>query len=233
MEKVATRAWKKHYDSLNDVAKQRLIDSNVHNYEREFKGLKRGTQNILDKHNVKVVRNPIQFYIETRKIDKVHKGAGKLLRRESAGGVSINHIGHPELGNKILFKHKDHTRDIDRQSQRDFKIKPFKQNELSKFEKDYANAIIERHEADEKRYSAIGKKQAYFTHASPKVIFNESENVSFAPYKTKNALKDMRRISGEVQDIRDNGILYSRNGYEYGDGKFDKNLANVIKKKLS
>ena len=233
MEKIATRAWKKHYDGLNDIDRQKLVNSGIHNYERELSGLKKGTQNILNKYNVEVVRNPIQFYMETRKVDRVRKGAGKLLRRESAGGASINHIDYPELENKILFKHRDHTRDIDRQSKRDFKIKPFKQNRLNSFERDYANAIIERHEADEKRYRVSGKKQAYFTHVSPKVIFNESENVSFAPHKTRNALKDMRRISGEMQDIRDNGVLYSRNGYEYGDGKFDKNLASVIKKKLS
>ena len=68
MEKIATRAWKKHYDGLNDIDRQKLVDSGIHNYERELRGLKKGTQNILNKYNVEVVRNPIQFYMETRKI---------------------------------------------------------------------------------------------------------------------------------------------------------------------
>jgi hypothetical protein len=114
-------------------------------------------------------------------------------------------------------------------------------NDISKkdkFDRQYANAILSRHEADEiraangaikkKRYTFVGNNKMpttrYFSHLSPKVLGMESANVAVAPDKVRDAIKKVRQKSGE-------SITLGTQGFNYGkSGVYDKSKLEQIEK---
>lgn len=75
MEKIAMRAWKKNFSKLNSFSKQKLVDSGILNYDKELKGLRRGTHELNRKNSVKRTRKPgmIGGFLqeETNKLSKM------------------------------------------------------------------------------------------------------------------------------------------------------------------
>lgn len=102
-----------------------------------------------------------------------------------------------------------------------------------KFDREYANAIFARHEADELRTGMKlmrkGKTDQYgkvssptarrriFSHVDPEVLHRESANVAIAPKSVKKGIKNMRNTTGEIDTLKTDGKL------NFGEsGVFDK-----------
>jgi len=76
MEKLATRAWKKHWGDLSQNAQSQLVRKNVLNRAKELEGLEKGTANILKKTNSTITDNPKKAAIHAA----IHEGGGLLQR---------------------------------------------------------------------------------------------------------------------------------------------------------
>lgn len=129
----------------------------------------------------------------------------------------------PGLGGKLLMKAQGMDDPFST-----FKYMP------RKLEKDYANAIFARHEADEFRaakkliakgdYEQIGRAKVptskrVFSHISPEVLHRESANVAIAPRNTKRFVEDVRTLSFEKDYLKQHGLDYGKSGV------FDKKLS--------
>ena len=68
MEKIAARAWKKFLPKLSDANYNKLLNAGVYNPDRELKGFRRGTQNILNKYDSKLIRSPQKAKEATKEI---------------------------------------------------------------------------------------------------------------------------------------------------------------------
>ena len=238
-EKTAERAWKKHIGELSPSSRNTLVREGVLNYKREFDGLKTGTKNIAKETGAKIIKNPVGHFFAARSIGKANTAAGDAIKRNPQG-MTIYGEKKGQPRDIIMFKHKDHAKDFDKMSHKTTGVKPFDEENLNKFERAYVNAIMERHEVDESRYArkkgntvlpiSKKRKQHYATHASPDVIFNESEHVSFAPQRVRKAFSNVRYLTGEAKDINNNTpITYGNSGL------IDKNirarLRNVMTQK--
>ncbi len=71
MEKLATRAWKKHWGDLSQSAQSQLVRKNVLNRAKELEGLEKGTANILKKTNSIITDKPRKAAIHAA----IHEGS--------------------------------------------------------------------------------------------------------------------------------------------------------------
>lgn len=248
MEKIAVAAWRKHIGTLSDKARKTLIDKGVLNYEKDIKGLRRGTANIAKKYDVKVLRKPNQVgaYAGGLVKEDAKKQGLKLNKsqiqdfiddaKESGPHSQIN--PHME-GVKSLNGKKGYSyipKNQRKQFEKDTGVKPL----TGKLNKRYEQALTERHEIDEARYQsqALSNKKKrlkdkeggvaamtdFRGHNSPKVLARESANVASAPKEVRRYMETARGGVGEMADLRKNGIVYGKSG------QYQRNAANKMEK---
>ncbi len=233
MEKIATRAWKKHYGELSSSSKKKLVDSGIHNYQKELKGLEKGTKEILRKNNASISRNPItrgvatvrQVLSEKHPYDKLESLKANVRRvRTNPDGITLMNVTDPKKGRvNIKFKDKDHIKHtIGSLEQTPFALTAHnlkkRYQKMSDLEKRYTNALYERHEADEVRamraknnlHTDAGWAQRYRGHASKTVPYRESVNVAIAPKNTQRFMKTLRHGTGEIIDFNSAGLRYGK-----------------------
>ena len=175
MEKIATRAWKKHYGELSEASQKKLVDSGVHNYKKELKGLEKGTKEILKKNNIKVRRNPVsriigavESAIDVTKAQKdnpstygnpelvknIKNYTQAILSQPNAATTSY-HKGGGNVFYKSNIPHKTEkiSRKIDKLRAPLFgKVDSgVSTKDLDNLDKKYISAVAKRHEADEIR----------------------------------------------------------------------------------
>ncbi len=179
MEKIATRAWKKHLGDLSEASQKKLVDSGIHNYKKELQGLEKGTKEILKKNSATVSRNPITRGVATVRQVSSERGIKNKWRsilentvgsKRGPAGITIPNITDPKQGKiNVKYHGTDHTKGLNK-TFRTLKYLTAISNpveydiakesasdvkrarkSLTNFEKKYVNAIIERHEADEVR----------------------------------------------------------------------------------
>ena len=108
----------------------------------------------------------------------------------------------------------------------------------------WSQAITERHEADEIRFDnrniekriaakqRTGKRKysntGYMSHATPKVLMQESANVGMMPREVKtDVMTNMRKVTGEASDLQ------NRTGIGYGSSAvYDKKAARKAEKSV-
>ena len=175
MEKIATRAWKKHYGELSEASQKKLVDSGIHNYKKELQGLEKGTKEILKKNNIKVRKNPISRFvgavesaidiIKAQKDNPSTYGNPELVKNiknytqailpQPAAAVTSYHKdgGSVFYKSNIPRKTEKVSKKIDRLRAPLFgKIDSgVSTKDLSKLDKKYISAVLKRHEADEIR----------------------------------------------------------------------------------
>lgn len=175
MEKIATRAWKKHYGELSEASQNKLVDSGVHNYKKELKGLEKGTKEILKKNNIKVRKNPVSRTIGAVKsaidVTKAQKdnpstfGKPELIKNiknytqiisQQPASATVNF--HKDGGN-VFYKSRIPQK-VEKGSKKTDELRSLlygkidsgvSTKELSKLDKKYISAVLKRHEADEIR----------------------------------------------------------------------------------
>ena len=175
MEKIATRAWKKYYGELSEASQKKLVDSGVHNYKKELKGLEKGTREILKKHKIKVRRDPVSRTIGAVKsaidITKAQKdnpstfGEPELAKniRNYTQAISTQPAAaatnYHKDGGSVFYKSRIPQK-VEKISKKTDKLRSLlygkidsgvSTKELSKLDKKYISAVLKRHEADEIR----------------------------------------------------------------------------------
>lgn len=105
MEKLATRAWKKHWGELSQGAQNQLVRKNILNRAKELEGLEKGTANILKKTNSIITDNPKKAAIHAA----IHAGGplAGVARYFTARKAAKNSSGFtvsPRAINKTSFK---------------------------------------------------------------------------------------------------------------------------------
>lgn len=178
MEKIASRAWKKHLGNLTEEGVNRLVNTGVLNYDKELKGLRRGTHAINGKSGTKLLRNPRQA--AAAHIQQARTNAPELSLRlndfvdgmkeqikRSGPNTSLNISGTPNkaINGKKTYAYVrkgTYNKDIADNPQYkdfyDFERIPRRDRDAQK----WVQAIFERHEADEGRVvRRIRKKDLY------------------------------------------------------------------------
>ena len=84
MEKIAARAWKKFLPRLSDSNYSKLLNAGVYNPDKELQGFRRGTQNIFNKYDSKLIRSPQKAKEATKElgIDHTKFVTGKAPKSE-------------------------------------------------------------------------------------------------------------------------------------------------------
>lgn len=86
----------------------------------------------------------------------------------------------------------------------------------NKTEQEYLEAISKRHEVDEVRTKRkllrAKKSKNYFSHNSPEILFRESVNAANSPSKVRNTLSSSREVTGELNNMAENGLKYAKKG---------------------
>ena len=254
--KEASRAWKKSIGSLSEESINILKNSNILNHEKELKGLVKGTDNIIKKNKgIAVDYDPLVYKKILKrglKKDKVRKRIdggqifGSTVERALDNVKSTNGFStfNGLIGdNKIVIKGDDIS-----------KSPIFKEMAghlpQGKFNQEYAKQIMNRHEADELRYTnkiLKNKKMlrhnpmfnkmvpaSYIgSHVSPEVIYAESAHAAIAPKSVKKFLTNLRKGTGEV-DSKNIYKFTDSNKLQYGkDGVFDKRKASDAAKEVA
>jgi hypothetical protein len=214
MEKLAARAWKREIGNLSEGQRKKLEDRNILNYDRERRGLNRGTDNILSKYQVEKLTKKdfgnrmmdnagrMNMY---KNIDKNNlKDMGKSLAEGGfAGSVDYSGKNKPGvlLGGDLTRKKLIKTLNI-----------PEKRLNIPEKDRAYVRAITKRHEADEIRAGARNLKNkrlsaevmgqrvpvtTYSTHISPKVLQQESAHTAVAPRGARRFFDALRTKTGE------------------------------------
>ena len=248
MEKIAIAAWRKHIGTLSDKARKTLIDKGVLNYEKDIKGLRRGTANIAKKYDIKVLRKPNQagaYAGGLVKADAKKQGL-KLGKDDIQSFIDDAKTSGPH---SQINPHMESVKSLNgkkgysyipknqrKQFEKDTGVKPLQ----GKLNKRYEQALTERHEIDEARYQsqALSNKKKrlkdkeggvaamtdFRGHNSPKVLARESANVASAPKEVRRYMETARGGAGEMADLRNNGIVYGQSG------QYQRNAANKMEK---
>ncbi|MDF2841604.1 MAG: hypothetical protein K0R00_30 [Herbinix sp.] len=169
--KEASRAWKRELGTLSDLARRELVKKNILNYNRELKGLEKGTKAIAKDYKVKTTSNPLTYgkalfkdihkpnaeYVAEQKFkSKGINPAEKALKvnfeaasrsisgvKDGAGSVSKSRVAYAPSKSKIDQEFADNVY----QKEHVFSMsKPVKKD----FDK-WNKAISLRHEVDENR----------------------------------------------------------------------------------
>lgn len=260
MEKIAARAWKKVLPKLSDVNYKRLVDAGVYNKNKELQGLRRGTHNILQKYDAKMIRKPnkagaatAEMVREEYNLTKQHlpksdvqfykNMAGKEMSAYSGNSPIQRSKPYNSTGKKngFIFTPKgEHNQTVKAeptlQGRLGYKPIPRRDRDGRK----WSQAITERHEADEIRYShanqkkGIGEKAGYSSHISPKVTMQESANIGLMPRSVKNrGIADIRQGSGEASFLGQiSGVPYGSSAV-YNKGAARKAEKNVLKQNMN
>ena len=245
MEKIAARAWKKHYGELSNASEKLLVDSGIHNYRKELRGLKKGTKEILKKNNATVSRNPITRGVATIRQVLSEKGTDNKTQSLAVNTIAsaINPAGMtaPNFSNKesgivnVKYRGKNHVRGIDKNiaiakkiskkrgvsfpiSKSKIEQMAKKRDRLTRFDRAFANAIIERHEADEVRairskknqLTPFGWSKGYAGHISKIVPYRESANVAMSPKRVQGYMKAFRSATNELSQYKADGLNYGK-----------------------
>lgn len=184
MEKIAARAWKKNFALLGNKSKQRLIDAGVLNYDKELRGLRRGTHTLNSKNDIKLTRKPGPFggVLQEDVDNQFRKGFRstpyKQYAKEELGGQkgkdiiaetgAINMVS--STGEKLnAAKGKGGIQYVPKNAYNKLMENPSFQaigfNKDDKIprrdreSKKWTQAILERHEADEGRYGRVIKEK--------------------------------------------------------------------------
>ena len=215
IEKTAARAWKKNFGDLSEESKKLLIDKGILNHKKEMDGLNKGTANIFKQNNAQITTG------------KYTNRANNMKRRKE-GEMTIGNMSFPaavnlgDEGNKASRVYMPTNTNL-----YDSVINNRAGSKLNKSEKDYLEAVIRRHEADELRASAkISRKDmANYSkgktknlgniighsehtaikantggHVSPEVVHRESANAAIAPDKVRDSMKNLRVSEKELDD---------------------------------
>ncbi len=246
MEKLAARAWKREIGNLSEAQRKKLEDRNILNYDRERRGLNRGTDNILSKYKAEKL-TASQF------ADRYKKAFGDIPgTRESLSNIKRGtFLAHHDLGDgpAVLFSGnavdgKNVSSLLGEETAHNIRKLPDK-------EKAYVRALAKRHEADEIRYGRINMKNKrlsvpmpgekkgvpvthYSSHISPRVLLSESANSAVAPKNVNIFNKLLRNKIGESKALRDSSKLLGHN-FEYGESgmvnnKFGRKLDRILAK---
>lgn len=267
IEKQASRAWKKHLGDIGEEGVSKLLNSGVFNRQKELQGLRKGTKAILGKENAKLYRSPEKASGHfTRAMSELGAKSGDNYSPSeiadfkntvknmgpfgtpigSAKGVKNTSLAHvPKKHNTWSVSNKtiEDANDLYDTNIKKIQSIPRKDRESKK----WAQAIMERHEADEVRFGkkvfnskgktigAGGSLQPTTTfggHLTPKVVMAESSNVALAPKNTRDRMKRLRSFNEELvgKDNTEIGAIKSLgNGFEYGkSGVFNKSTANKV-----
>jgi hypothetical protein len=234
IEKIATRAWKKNYGELGDASKQKLLDSDIHNYKKELKGLNKGTKNILKSVGAKESRGIIPASLAAIKNVRLIKNSGdggkdaatSYLSR-IGGGLTSDRKVFGGKGISIIFPRRNIAKNM--ANIVDSSPSTINANARALYPKDklsrkYLDAIYRRHEADEARSmrrkdnpmlrtksgKLVGNKNlTNGGHLDPSVMYNESANAAIAPKQARDFAKHIRDATGE-------SFTWSINGLEHG-----------------
>lgn len=202
-EKVATRAWKKHWGGLSEQAQQTLVDKNIHNYDRYTDGLKKRTDAISKRYGT-------EFVTAENFFNKV----------PSTGSLVADKIRQRTLakGGYCFFTSSDGRKFVMNDNNSKL-FKKFSKN-MTDNEKRQLHEILTAHEAVHEQGNArkmrISKR--YGSHFSPGVIHGESADVALAYPKVKKAMEKMRKDS----------LRYSASGANYGDESLFKNIGSMF-----
>ncbi|MDF2841689.1 MAG: hypothetical protein K0R00_115 [Herbinix sp.] len=252
MQKSAmARAWKKVVGGLSDKSVNRLMSSGVLNHEKELAGLNKGTENILKSKGAKSVSGFTPDDMADRAISSVKSRKFFMDQIKSVGGDPEDYRQDLkdafEAGGgfqSMLGAHGGgfaHKGDINKLT----KTLKGMGADLKSFEnptdRKFTEAIINRHEANEinhgsnllksKRSSIAYKDQRVpmadtSSHISPKVILNESADTAIAPKATKEYMKKMRGVTGELDGYKELGLNYGESGV------YNKNLGNKLQRSV-
>jgi hypothetical protein len=247
--KQASRSWKAHIGELSNEAIKKLKDSNILDHVKEYKGLLKGTDNIVAKHK------GMAEYMDPKTFSKFMKREIKgnkymtslgLAGGETRGVLIKSFKDNAEATNGFMTIAGNKVRVIDKG-----KIEKGKGKGLSrmmdgfphkKFDKKYMEALINRHEADELRFaqkSKLSNKNSatlkgekvplgnITSHISPKVIGAESVNTAVAPGAVKNKMMKLRNTTNEIENFKNIGFD------DYGkSGKYNKRINAKMQKQV-
>lgn len=243
-EKLAARAWKREIGNLSDSQRKKLEDKGILNYDKERRGLNRGTDNILKKYNVEKLTgeeftNRITDNLSRVNIFKhfpkkdIEASTGERIKGGFGAIVDINNKNRPGimLGGDITKK---------------LEGTPLESHgkHMSQKNRAYVRAMTKRHETDEirsgvknlknKKLSAIVQGQRlpvtdYAGHMSPKVVMQESAHTAVAPKEAKDFFDKMREFTGEKESFR-----LSPGAHEYGkSGTFNNSLSRKLNRLMA
>ena len=191
MEKIASRAWKRNLGKIGEKGVDKLIESGVFNRNKELKGLRRGTQNILKNENAKMLRNPEHFaghvtrgarndalkhgyqmdaddIAQTKKAIRMMGPGGTVSTTNGKGFAHVKKNAYKEVRGKInsgIDSYNDFLGDESKVK----RVKPLPRKDRDA--KKWTQAIFERHEADEVRFGnriINNKKKTYNTEFGPR-----------------------------------------------------------------
>lgn len=257
MEKIAARAWKKFLPRLSDGNYNKLLNAGVYNPDKELKGLRRGTHNILQKYDAKMIRKPNRAGAATVELESRKRELSPITKRnlkqapeeEMLAATRFNSNGNKPIkaaNNKtggVIFTpknthNKSYYTDPEGWDKFQSGFKPFSRRDRDG--RKWSQAITERHEADEIRYGhanqkkGIGEKAGYSSHISPKVTMQESANIGLMPRSVKNrGIADIRQGSGEASFLGQiSGVPYGSSAV-YNKGAARKAEKNVLKQNMN
>ena len=240
MEKIAARAWKKFLPKLSDKNYNRLLQSGVYNPDKELSGIERGTQAILNRYDKKIIRKPNKAggaAAEMVKRDAKQNGEFlsnaeinyyKNMPKNEMSGFSATpptkqSTPYNATGTKngfVFIPKNTHNESLraNPQWKEETGFKPFSRRQ--RVDNKWNQALTERHEADEARYGTINRRKgiadntSYSSHASPKVLSQESANMAIMPRSVKNTpIKDFRNNTGEARVMEHiSGVPYASSG---------------------
>lgn len=247
------RAWKKAVGGLDDVNYHRLISSGILNHEKELAGLNKGTEAIISHKGGVVVRPDISSeQFAKHFVENKAKGSDYMKDYMRVNGVTKEQIARQLAESRDIsggymsgaftggggVVSKGNIQNLNKSLKDIFhaKITPF-ENPL---DRKYADAIMNRHEANElgtahnlmknKKNSLAYKNERVSMantdgHNSPKVIVHESGHVAIAPKATKDYMRAMREVTNEIKNYKDNG-------FDYGvSGVYNKNTGKKLERK--
>lgn len=215
LNKIASRAWKRVYDTIGDASKQRLLDNDIHNYKRELEGLNTGSENILRK-----------YFPDKKVISKiediepaVNSVADMVASMKSASGIKMSLKDRkeliPSLTESILKSGPSETSIMGNSgfinpykgyiSKGNLSEKAFNESSLNidkwydyvkgtkSLEQNYADAISFRHEVDELRSAVHGLKN--------RLIIKNPENDTAMFYNPSHTSNFNRKSNHDSTDV--------------------------------
>jgi len=232
IEKIASRAWKAHIGELSEAAVRKLKDLKILNHKKELAGLNKGTENIVKHHGGTIgnfnANRVGKLYSQEIKHNKLIKGMiadGTMSKEDMLNGLKSQH----KATHGFMSISGNHTKAV-------VKGKLKKGNALDtmmgglpkgRTNKQYAEAIMNRHEADELRFgqSALkGRKNniimngektpagQYQSHITTKVLGAESANTAIAPKDVRKKMMELRDTTGETPALKTVGLDYGKSG---------------------
>ena len=207
--KEASRAWKKHLGELSNFDRRQLIKNNILDYKKELSGLKKGTQEIAKKHNIKTYTHKIPYGTKVFQVakpkadvlaDVKHYGNDTLkskLKKPIESNLAAAQAAMSELkhgaeslpaSNLAFAPKKDKNKDL-------FAKKLFEKDtghkmprKIKKDSREWRQAIALRHEVDENRaYQSIQSK-----------LKNKQNGKQLSDFETRGRLGKSQHISPKV-----------------------------------